>query len=89
MLEAPATEVVPAGHAVHWSAAVRLGESPYVPDRQSKAQPAKLTVKLPVVCIHLPSGQVQVNASIDSTIVVDVLWLTKVTSSRETDGDAE
>ena len=57
LLEAPATDDVPSGHAVHWSGIVRSVEAPYVPAMQSKAQPAKLLVMLPVVCIHLPSGQ--------------------------------
>ena len=56
-LEAPATEVVPSGHAVHWSGKVRSVDSPYVPGKQSKAHPTKLKLILPVPIIHLPRGQ--------------------------------
>ena len=57
-------EDVAAGHAVHCSGAVRTPTvSAYVPARQSKAHPSKLTKMDPLACIHLPLGQCQMSAT--------------------------
>ena len=64
-------EDVAAGHAVHCSGAVRTPTvSAYVPARQSKAHPSKLTKMDPLACIHLPLGQCQMSATLEKMIAL-------------------